>query len=69
MKYAVVYAGCMIVEADSEAEAEEAFYEDAFYEENMLTATEKIALVQPCYSNMYEVADDLAESAASAIIG
>lgn len=64
MKYAVVYAGCMIVEADSEAEAEE-----AFYEENMLTATEKFALAQPCYRNMYEVADDMADSAASAISG
>lgn len=64
MKYAVVYAGCMIVEADSEAEAEE-----AFYEENMLTATEKFALAQPYYRNMYEVADDLADSAASVISG
>ena len=64
MKYAVVYAGCMIVEADSEGEAEE-----AFYEENMLTATEKFVLAQPCYRNMYEVADDLADSAASVISG
>lgn len=64
MKYAVVYTGCMIVEADSEGEAEE-----AFCEENMYTATEKFVLAQPCNGDMYEVADDLADSAASVISG
>ena len=67
MKYAVVYTGCMIVESDSEGEAEE-----AFYEENIIHETEKFVLAQPCYPcyrDMYEVADDLADSAASVIIG
>lgn len=64
MKYAVVYTGCMIVEADSEGEAEE-----AFYEENIIHETEKFVLAQPCYRDMYEVADDLADSAASVISG
>lgn len=62
MKYAVVYVGCMIVDADSEPEAEE-----AFYEEKIKYETEKFVLAKPCYRDMYTVADELVDSAASEI--
>lgn len=53
MKYAVVYTGCQIVEADSEDEAME-----RFHEENFLMETEEFAYANPCFGDM-DALDDV----------
>lgn len=59
MKYAVVYVGCQIVEADSEEEAME-----MFHEENHLYEAEEFCFAEPCYSDMYYIAEEMVVNAA-----
>lgn len=52
MKYAVVYAGCQIVEADSEDEAMK-----RFHDKNSLMKSEKFAYANPCFGDNDDLAD------------
>lgn len=62
MRYAVVYVGCQIVEADSKEEAEEAFFEGS-----RLYEVERPVFAKPSYGNTYGVADELVDYAAEEI--
>lgn len=59
MEYAVVFVGCQIVEADSEEEAEKMFFEG----DDLYKVTE-FCFAEPCYSDMYDVAEEMAANAA-----
>lgn len=52
MKYAVVYAGCQIVEADSEDEAMREFRED-----NFLMEAEEFVYANRCFGDDDDLAD------------
>ena len=65
MKYKIAYAGCMIVNADSEKEAMDMFCENL--EEDRLYDVKKPILAEPCNGDMYDVADDIVDVIADAI--
>lgn len=64
MEYKIAYAGCMIVNADSEKEAMDIFDENP---EEFLYDVRKIILAEPCNGDMYDVADDIVDVIADTI--
>lgn len=68
MEYKIAYAGCMIVNADSEKEAKDIFDEKP---EEFLYDVRKIILVERCNGDMYDVdvADDIVDVIVDTING
>lgn len=62
MNYAVVFVGCQIVEADSEEEAREMFYEG-----NDLYKVTEFCFAEPCYSDIYDMAEEMVGDAAEQV--
>ena len=66
MEYKIAYAGCMIVNADSEKEAMDIFDENP---EEFLYDVRMTILVERCNGDMYDVADDIVDMIVDAING